>query len=175
MTPATLHDFFVASAGVAGALIGLLFVAVSVSHERLIAQDTEYVHGVRASAALTSCTNALSMSLFALVPGVGLGDTAVVVGALGLLFVAASLLALVRARKTQPVSIRDLLFLVGLVVTFGLELLLGIRLASRGHNSDAADTIAVLVVVCFLIGVARSWELVGGRRSGSSPKYGRCW
>jgi hypothetical protein len=162
VTPATLHDFFVASAGVAGALIGLLFVAVSVSHERLLAEDTEYVHRVRASAALTSFTNALAVSLFALVPGVGLADTAVVVGGVGLLFVAASLLAFVRARTTQPVSARDLLFLLGLVITCGWELVSGVRLASHGHNSDAADTIAVLVIVCFLIGVARSWQLVGG-------------
>lgn len=162
MTPATLHDFFVASAGVAGALIGLLFVAVSVAHDRLTAGNAEYGHRVRASAALTSFTNALSISLFALVPGVGLGDTAVVVGGLGLLFVAASLLSLVRVRKAQLVPTRDLFFLVGLVVTFGLEAFFGARLASRGHDPDAADTIAVLVIVCFLIGVARSWELVGG-------------
>ncbi len=162
VTPPTLHDFFVASGGVAGTLIGLLFVAVSVAHERLTAEDAEYGHRLRASAALTSFTNALSVSLFALVPGVGLGYTAAVVGALGLVFVAASLLSLVSARRTKPVPGRDLLFLVGLVVTFGLEVFFGTRLASRGHDRDAADAIAVLVIVCFLIGVARSWELVGG-------------
>jgi hypothetical protein len=73
-----------------------------------------------------------------------------------------SLLSLVRLRQAQPVSRRDLAFLVGLAITFGLEVFFGLKLASRGHDPDAADTIAVLVIVCFLIGVARSWELVGG-------------
>ena len=29
-------------------------------------------------------------------------------------------------------------------------------------DSGAVDTIAILVVVCFLIGIASAWELIGG-------------
>ncbi len=162
MTPASLHDLFVASAGVAGALIGLLFVAISVEHERLRAPDANQVHRVRASAALTSFTNAFAISLFALLPGDNLGWTAGVVSLLGLFFLAGSLLSLRRFGQVQPVAPRDVLFLVGLFVAFVLQLLFAVRLISRATDTGAAKGIGILVIVCFLIGIARAWELIGG-------------
>ena len=50
MTLESAHDFFVASASVAGALIGLLFVAISVAPERVLGPEASEVHGVRAAA-----------------------------------------------------------------------------------------------------------------------------
>ncbi len=162
MTPANLHSFFAASAGVAGALIGLLFVAITVAQERLAAVDAAQAHRVRASAALTAFTNALTVSLFALVPGGDVGWTAFIVAVVGLLFTGASVLSLVRVRKTQPGEMRDAVFLVGLVITFGLQLVFGLRVLLHPQDADSVHIIAILVIVCFLIGIGRSWELVGG-------------
>ena len=33
---------------------------------------------------------------------------------------------------------------------------------AQPDNAGDVNTIAILVVVCFLIGIARSWELIGG-------------
>jgi hypothetical protein len=53
-------------------------------------------------------------------------------------------------------------FLVGLMATFVVQMLSDLQVLARPDGSGPVRTIAVLVVVCFLIGVVRSWELIGG-------------
>jgi TRAP-type C4-dicarboxylate transport system permease large subunit len=163
VVPESIREFFVASGGAAGALIGLLFVSISVSFERLArAKAGGQVYRIRASAALTAFINALTVSLFALIPGHKIGVTAVIVAAAGLAFVTASLLSLIRLRQMRWGTLRDVLFLLGLVVTFVIQLVQGADVIARPADSGAVNTIAILVVICFLIGIARSWELIGG-------------
>jgi hypothetical protein len=162
MVPEGIRSFFAASAGVGGALIGLLFVAISVSAERLARDEAgAQVHRIRAVAALTAFTNALTVSLFALIPGHKIGPTSVSVAAVGLLFVAAALLSLVRLRQLRWATIRDALFMVGLAVVFVIQLVEGLGINAQPSNSGDVDTIAILVIFCFLIGIARAWELIG--------------
>jgi hypothetical protein len=173
VVPENIHDFFAACASVAGALIGLLFVAISVAADRLAREEARaQVHRIRAAAALTSFTNALTVSLFALIPGHKIGPVALVTGILGLVFVVAALLSLIRRHQLRRDVLRDALFLVGLAVTFVIQVLDGIQVLAHPADSGSVNTIASLVIVCFLVGIARSWELIGGPSIGITHEVG---
>jgi hypothetical protein len=167
VVPADIHDFFLTTGSAAGALIGLLFVAISVSAERLAREETEsLLLRIRARAALIAFTNALSVSMFALIPGEKIGWTAVIVAIAGLTFLTAAILSLIRLHEVHWGTVRDGLFLIGLAATFVIQLIEGANIVAQPVNPGDVNTIAVLVVVCFLIGIARAWELIGGPSMG---------
>jgi hypothetical protein len=169
VVPESIHDFFIASASVAGALIGLLFVAISVSADRLAeAKEGTQIHRIRASAALTAFLNALVVSLLALIPGHKIGPASVAVAVVGLLFVVAALLSLIRLRQARLRTLREAIFLVGLIVTFVVQFIQGIDLSLHPADSGAVNTIAILVALIFLAGIDRAWELIGGPQFGFS-------
>jgi hypothetical protein len=163
MTTASAQQFFTTSAEVAGALIGLLFVAISVSPERILGPDASEIHSMRAAATLTAFTNALAVGLFGLVPGFHVGGTATVVAILGLLFVAGAVMRLLPGLRAKRVAWTDFGFLLSLAVVFAIQLLAGLGLDHNERDAGDLQTVCVLVVVCFLLGIGRAWELVGGR------------
>jgi hypothetical protein len=162
------------SGAAAGALIGLLFVAISVSGDRLEQQTIDaQLHRIRASASFTGFNNALAVSLFSLIPGHKIGPTALVVAAFGLYFVVASLVSLLRRGHLEWKEARDAAFILGLTVVFLVQLYEGINVWMHPGDSGSVDTIAVLVVICFLIGIARAWELIKGPEIGLVQELSR--
>lgn len=161
MVPDTFSGFFAASAGVAGALIGLLFVAISVNPKW--SDDQSRIDlDVRAGVAFSALADALVVALFALIPGVNLGLTAAVVGVVALTSCVALGIVLLRA-PTVPRRTRKVRLLAGQAVAYALQVWVGIELARHPHEQGPLKTLAVLTVVFFLVGIARAWELIGAR------------
>lgn len=93
------HDFFLAVAGASAALLGLLFVGVSINLST-IAADERVDLRVRASQAFSNLLAVLVIALLMLIPDPDPQPTAIglaVVAGLGLLRVAANLYSVVRA------------------------------------------------------------------------------
>lgn len=162
MHTTSFQSFYATAASVAGALIGLLFVAVTVVRDRP-SHTPQTGHQIPAAAALTAFTNTLCVSLFGLIDHGQVAIPAAGSGIAGILFVLASLRSLIRGGHRCS---HDLLILTLLAVTFTAQLITGLR--NTGHPAAPAlqHTTAIIIVICFLTGIARSWELIGGQRIG---------
>jgi hypothetical protein len=160
------RDLFVAIAGSAATLTGLLFVALSVTPRRGPALGPAVILQIRTSAALLTFNNALAVSLFGLVPGTNAGIPALVLGVIGITFSAAA----VRSIRASGSPARQQLFqleLIGLLLLiFVTELVAGIIVIARPHSGDAVQFIGYALITSLIVGISRAWELVGDRDTG---------
>ena len=160
----------------AGALIGLLFVAISVAAERLAhAEASGQLHRIRARAAFISFTNALSVSLFALLPGEKIGVTALD-RCLHRAGVRDGVTVVAHPAAAGAMVDGVALSLIRLHASDGPGLALSRRPGGHVHlpihrgavggqpagRLRVGGRIAILVIVCFIIGISRAWELIGG-------------
>ena len=164
MVPVSFHDFFSGCATIAGALIGLLFVALSVSPEYLRGENARTDHQVRAGAAFSALVNTMVIALFALLPTTDFGTVAIILAATGLGTTAALVFVLVREDKR--IGRGDLYMFLILLVLYGLQGANAVQLEHTPHRVGLIANQGVLAVLFFLFGIARSWQLVGAREFG---------
>lgn len=161
MVPSQYHDFFVASAGVAGTLIGLLFVAVSVNPRWDDDDpDRQLEFAIRAGLAFVALSNTLVVALFALVPSTNLATPAIAASTVGLSSSLALAYMIVRAEGTVR-RVWKLLLIGVQATTFLLQLVTAANLSTHPHSASDLQNLAILSVVFFLIGIHRAWELIG--------------
>lgn len=160
MVAGNYRDFFVVIATSAATLIGLLFVAMSVSKGRARAHP-QVVREFRAAASLLAFTNAFTVALFGLVPGNNIGYPAAIVGMIGILFTAAGVRTTLFLPSQQQHRRPQLALIVALLLVFGFQIANGVELIIASHHGGALDTIGDVLIASLLIGIGRAWELVG--------------
>jgi hypothetical protein len=166
VVPADFHDFFAAIAAASGALIGLLFVAISVAPERTVGPEATAVAKATAGLAFVAFTNTLMVALLALIPGQHIGVAAVVVAVWSISATLALSVQIFVRRRAQAPGWRWAVLSGASLLVFGVQFGYGIAILATPDDRSAVTSIAVIGVVLSAIGIARAWELLGAETLG---------
>jgi hypothetical protein len=167
MVPEGFVNYFLASVGASAALIGLLFVAISVAPERIIGTKAPAERRAVAGSAFFALLNAFFVSLIALVPETNIGYPALVMAVTALI----NTLSLGRhlqaeQRTGQEPSAQRLTLLAGSVVIYFVEIALAVAVLGDPQHTGYVYGIAYLLAGTYGLGVSRAWELLGAQTDG---------
>jgi ribose/xylose/arabinose/galactoside ABC-type transport system permease subunit len=164
---ADFQPFFTASVAASAALIGLLFVSVSIAPERVFGQQSDAARQAQALSAFTALANVFFISMMGLIPGVLFGLVVTIVS-LPAIVQTMGLLALVRPWHRSGILRRGLLLFLASAAIYGYELSIGLQMWRS--PTDRAELISLLFVLmgAYAVGLGRAWELLGAPRTGIS-------
>ena len=166
MVPPEFLNFFIASTSAGAALVGLLFVAVSIAPEQMVTRRAPVERQAVAGSAFTALINAFFISLVALIPHLNVGSVVVPFICLCLVTTLVQAWQLLRLPKGWQSFLRRASLVVLSLVLYGLELLNALHLSF--HPSQVSDLYGLifLLVGVFALGLIRAWELLGVHRYG---------
>jgi hypothetical protein len=166
MVPPAFLTFFAASAGAGAALVGLLFVAVSLAPEQIVTRHAPMERQAVAGSAFTALVNAFFLSLVALIPRVDFGLFVIPIGAMSLLFSLIPAWALLRVRKGWPSLLRRAALVCASVLLYGLELWNGVGILNNPTQDGYVYALVFVLLGIIFLGLTRAWELLGAQRYG---------
>jgi hypothetical protein len=181
MVPGAYDAYFAAMATAAAALIGLLFVAVSVRDDTIFGPNAMPGGEALAITAFTGLVNAFVVSLLGLIPKVDIGEPAVVMAVI-------SVVAIVRLQRRLHIG-SNLLVLAITLLVYAAQLGLGVLLLVDSHDSDQLINLSIIVFVTLIVSLQRAWSLLKGKHLASAggtavtgdhdppygPSPGRSW
>ena len=163
MVPDSFIGYFTGAATAAAALIGLLFVAVSLRPEAVIGKGASAKAQAVAGSAFTALVNSFFVSLIATIPSTNLGYTAVVMALVSLY----STFRLHRGLGKGESAGAQLTLAVAAYLT---QLVAGVFLIDSPGRQSLVYTIAYVVVAAFAAALGRAWSLVQGRHTAQAQE-----
>lgn len=170
MLPTAFIPFFAASMGAAGALIGLLFIAISIAPERTVGKTAPPERAALAGNAFTALTNVFFISFVGLIPRATVGPVTVTLGILSCVAtirLTINLLWTSEGRKslTPTRLVRRMSLVAASLVIYGLEIWQGGQMVWAGvRTNDAFANITILIVLVYGLALMRMWSLLGARK-----------
>ena len=168
MVPPEFVNFFIASASAGAALVGLLFVAVSLAPEQMVTRQAPRERQAVTGSAFTALTNAFFISLLILIPHYNFGTAIAPFSGLCLLTTLLQAWHLLREPKGWRSWLRRAFLVLLSVGLYGLELVNGFQLLTAPSSSQAGIVFGLVwcLIGAFSIGLIRAWELLGAQRYG---------
>ena len=155
MVPGVYDAYFATLATAAAALIGLLFVAVSVRDDTIFGPNAMPGGEALAITAFTGLVNSFVVSLLGLIPKVNIGEPAVIAAVITIVTI---------ARLQQRLHARRSL-LVGAVTLLAcaVQFVLGVLLLVNPQNSNLLINLCFVVFATLIVSLQRAWSLLRGR------------
>jgi hypothetical protein len=155
MVPGGYDAYLAAMATAAAALIGLLFVAVSVRDDTIFGPNAVPGGEALAIIAFTGLVNSFVVSLLGLIPKINIGEPAVIMAVIGIV-------AIVRLQRRLHTG-RNLIVLAITLLTYAAQLGLGVLLLIDPHDSDQLINLSIIIFVTLIVSLQRAWSLLRGR------------
>jgi hypothetical protein len=165
VVPIDFQPFFSASVAASAALIGLLFVSVSIAPQRVFGTEAEPVRQAQALSAFSALANVFFISMASLIPSVIIGLVVMIIAIPASVQTLALLLLLPKWRVAR-ITGRGLLLFGASAVIYGYEFAIGLQLWRDPADKGALVNLVFLILGAYAIGLGRAWELLGAPRSG---------
>jgi hypothetical protein len=154
MVPGVYDAYFAAMATAAAALIGLLFVAVSVRDDTIFGPKAMPGGEALAVTAFIGLVSSFVVSLLGLIPKVNIGEPAVVMAVIGIV-------AMVRLQRRLHVG-RTVIVLAVTLLAYTAQFGFGVLLLVDPH-SDQLINLSVIMFVPLIVSLQRAWSLLKGK------------
>jgi hypothetical protein len=164
MVPGSYHGFFAGCVSVAGTLIGLLFVAISMSPHKDAAGKTAIGFQLQAGVAFTTLINTLVVALVALLPDDSVEVITVALAGAGISSSIGLTIVSLQRRPTRR-QLQQLVIIPLLGVLSVLQLLTGISLMLRPTDPHPVSILALLLIAFIVIAIRRAWKMIGARNN----------
>jgi hypothetical protein len=160
MVPSVYDAYLGAVATAAAALIGLLFVAVSVRDDTIFGPSAIPGGEALAITAFTGLVNSFVVSLLGLIPKANIGEPAVIMAVI-------SIVATVSLQRRLHTG-SNLIVMAVTLLAYAAQFVYGVLLLVNPHDSDDVINLSFIVFTTLIVSLQRAWSLLKGKHLASA-------
>jgi hypothetical protein len=153
VVPSSYREFMITSAGAAGALIGLLFVVISLRSSYVFGPKARTRVRALAGSCFTGLVNAFSLSLLAIIPNTNIGRAMIVLAV-------ACLYNTLKLHHQLANVEKQYRILIVSCLTYLCQGVGGVALLVRPHTVWIVNGLCYVIFASFALALYRAWMLI---------------